>query len=69
MKRLQELLQGNCPSYLTPLFWLHGEEEAVLRHMIGQMNENGVGEFVVESRPHPDFLGESWWHEDRKSVV
>ncbi len=63
MKKLQELLQGNCPSYLTPLFWLHGEEEAVLRHMIGQMNENGVGEFVVESRPHPDFLGESWWRD------
>lgn len=63
MKRLQELLHGTGPSYLTPLFWLHGEDEETLRHMIGQMHENGIGEFVVESRPHPDFLGDPWWHD------
>lgn len=63
MIKLNELLLGHCPSYLTPLFWLHGEEEAVLRHMIGQMQENGIGEFVVESRPHPDFLGDRWWQD------
>lgn len=61
MKRLYELLSGNQPSYLTPLFWTHGEDEQVMRHMIGQMHENGIGEFVVESRPHPDFLGDQWW--------
>lgn len=63
MKRLYELLRGECPSYLIPLFWLHGENEDILRHMIAQMHKNGVGAFVVESRPHPDFLGEQWWHD------
>jgi len=63
MKRLQELLKGNAPGYLTPLFWTHGEDETVMRHLIGQMHENGIDEFVLESRPHPDFLGEGWWHD------
>ena len=63
MKRLNDLIHGNHPGYLTPLFWTHGEDEQVLRHMIMQMNENGIDEFVVESRPHPDFLGDQWWHD------
>ena len=63
MKRLQELLRGDAPGYLTPLFWTHGEDETVMRHMIGQMHENGIDEFVLESRPHPDFLGDGWWHD------
>ncbi len=63
MKRLQELLQGDCPGYLTPLLWTHGEEESVMRHLIGQLQVNGIDEFVLESRPHPDFLGDQWWHD------
>ena len=27
------------------------------------MHENGIGGFIVESRPHPDYLGEKWWHD------
>lgn len=29
------------------------------------MAENGVGAFIVESRPHPDFLGQKWWDDLR----
>ncbi len=63
MKRLQELFRGDFPGYLTPLCWTHGEDESVMRHLIGQMNENGINEFVLESRPHPDFLGDQWWRD------
>ncbi len=63
MERLNALLRKENPSYLTPLFWVHGEDEALLREMVGHMNDNGVGEFVIESRPHPDFLGERWWQD------
>ncbi len=63
MERLKSLLRKENPSYLTPLFWVHGEDEALLREMVGHMNDNGVGEFVIESRPHPDFLGERWWQD------
>ena len=63
MKRLQDAIRGSNPGYLIPLCWTHGEDESVMRHLIGQMNENGIDEFVLESRPHPDFLGEQWWHD------
>ncbi|MDR0730265.1 MAG: hypothetical protein LBF63_01255 [Treponema sp.] len=47
--------------YLVPLFWQCGESEERIRNEITQMFNKGIGGFVVESRPHPDFLGESWW--------
>lgn len=62
MGRFEATLNNKeVPSYITPLFWQHGESEEVLRNEIRQMNENGIGSFIVESRPHPDFLGELWW--------
>ncbi len=63
MKRLSEVVNRTAPGYLIPLFWIRGEEESVLRHMIGQMHDGGIEEFVVESRPHPDYLGERWWRD------
>lgn len=48
-------------SYLCPLFWQHHESEETLRREIQQMHENGVGGFIVESRPHPHYLEDEWW--------
>ncbi len=63
MKRFDETMDNAFPGYLIPLFWVRGEDEALLRHMIGQMYDGGIREFVVESRPHPDFLGKKWWQD------
>ncbi|MHB1485822.1 MAG: glycosylhydrolase-like jelly roll fold domain-containing protein [Saccharofermentanales bacterium] len=52
---------GNVKSHITPLFWQHGEGEDILRDEIRKMNGNGIGSFIVESRPHPDYLGAKWW--------
>ncbi len=48
---------------LYPLFWQHGEKEEDLREEIGKMQEGGIGGFIVESRPHPDFLSYGWWRD------
>ena len=50
-------------SYLRPLFWQHGESKEALVEEIRQMHENGVGGFIVEARPHPDFLSYGWWRD------
>ena len=47
--------------YLIPLFWQCGESGERIRNEITQMCNKGIGGFVVESRPHPDFLGYAWW--------
>src|SRR5690625_3417719 len=52
------------PRSLFPLFWLHGSEEEtekVIRQEIQKMDEGGCGGFIIESRPHEDYLGERWW--------
>ena len=62
MNRLKSVYYSkDFPSYLTPLFWQHGEDESTLREEIRQMHENGIGGFVVEARPHNNFLGDKWW--------
>ena len=59
--RLHSLLAGECPNYIFPYFWQHGEDEATLRHYMHVIRASNIHAVCVESRPHPDFLGEKWW--------
>lgn len=47
--------------YLNPLFWQRNDAPEALREEMARMKENGINDFVVEPRPHPDYLGEGWW--------
>jgi hypothetical protein len=68
LKKLSEVLENKHDNYIFPLFWLHGEDENILRMYIKKMYEVGIKGFVVESRPHPDFLGKKWW-EDMDIII
>ena len=59
--RLYEVLKGQEENYLLPFFWVHGETKEVIGEYIEKMYEAGCRAFCVESRPHPDFLGDGWW--------
>ncbi|MEZ2715127.1 glycoside hydrolase [Niallia circulans] len=61
MKRVKEVLDNKNDNYILPFFWLHGEDNDILRDYVKKIYESGIKAFIVESRPHPDFLGESWW--------
>lgn len=61
MNRLQEVLENKEKNYILPFFWQHGEEEEVLREYIGAIQDANIGAMCVESRPHPDYVGEKWW--------
>ncbi|WP_394523468.1 glycosyl hydrolase [Lacrimispora sp. JR3] len=63
MKRLNEVLNGNTDNYILPFLWLHGEEESVLRETVEKIHDSGIRAFCVEARPHPDFLGKTWWRD------
>lgn len=57
---------ANPPRSLYPLLWLHGDEretEAVIRAEIAAMDDGGSGGFIIESRPHSDYLGDRWWRD------
>ncbi|WP_161980190.1 glycosylhydrolase-like jelly roll fold domain-containing protein [Streptococcus sp. S784/96/1] len=46
---------------LFPFFWQHGEEEEVLVEYVEKIYQTGMQAICVESRPHPDFVGDKWW--------
>ncbi len=62
----ERFVSDEPPRSLFPLLWLHGapeETEEALRREIRAMEEGGCGGFVIESRPHADYLGEGWWRD------
>ena len=61
--RIREVLERKSGNYLLPFFWQHGESEAVLREEMARIHEAAIGAVCVESRPHPDFCGPTWWQD------
>ncbi|MGI6707238.1 MAG: glycosylhydrolase-like jelly roll fold domain-containing protein [Clostridia bacterium] len=60
---LKKVLRNDVSNHMLPFFWQHGEDEEILREVIGKIHDAGIGALCVESRPHPDFLGEKWWRD------
>ncbi|HFI0695588.1 TPA: glycosylhydrolase-like jelly roll fold domain-containing protein [Streptococcus suis] len=48
-------------NHLFPFFWQHGEEEDILVDYVEKIYNSGMKALCIESRPHPDFVGEKWW--------
>ena len=55
-------------NHFYPFFWQHGEDEQVLREYVEKIYESGMRGVCIESRPHPDFLGDKWW-EDLNVII
>ncbi len=62
-KNIQALLSGQTENHVFPFLWQHGEDEAMLRKMVGVIHQAGCAALCVESRPHPDFCGPLWWRD------
>ncbi len=62
-KRVTKLLKNRGGNYIFPFFWQHGESEDVLRRYMDVIDKSNIKAVCVESRPHPDFCGEQWWHD------
>lgn len=65
MKKIRESIEGRFENHIYPFFWQHGESEKVLREYMGKIDESGCKAVCVESRPHPEFVGEKWWKDMR----
>ena len=61
MKRLETLLQGECTSHILPFLWMKGEDNDTIGRELDRIEECGIREVCLESRPHPDFCGPGWW--------
>lgn len=63
MTRLTDVLENKMDNYIFPFLWLHGEDKQTLLNNIHKIYNSGIKAFCLESRPHPDFLGDSWWRD------
>lgn len=62
-QRLAQIMAGTVMPHIFPFLWLHGEEERTLREYMGAIYDCNIRAVCLESRPHPDFLGDGWWHD------
>lgn len=49
--------------HIMPFLWVHGEDEATYRKMVGVINNANIQAFCVEARPHDGFCQDPWWHD------
>ncbi|BCJ92806.1 hypothetical protein acsn021_03750 [Anaerocolumna cellulosilytica] len=61
MHNIERVRQGEADNYFYPFFWQHGEKEEILREYVNKIAGCGMKAVCIESRPHPDFVGEKWW--------
>lgn len=48
-------------NYIFPFLWMHGEDAQILRKYMQVIHDSNIGAVCVESRPHPDYVGDGWW--------
>ncbi len=60
-----EAALGAPDCHSIPFYWQHGAEKRTvsIREKMKQIHADGVRAVCVESRPHPDFVGEEWWRD------
>lgn len=62
-KKLYEALNGNEDNYLLPFYWQRGDHTETIPQEMQMIYDSGCRAVCVESRPHPDFAGDSWWRD------
>ncbi|MBQ9611272.1 MAG: glycoside hydrolase family 2 [Lachnospiraceae bacterium] len=50
-------------NHIFPFLWMRGETEEVLHTEMEKIYEAGIRAVCLEARPHPDYVGEGWWHD------
>ena len=61
IKSLQNVLENKGGNYIFPFLWMKGESQEVIGEELDRIYDCGIRAVCIESRPHPDFLGEGWW--------
>lgn len=60
---LNDVLQNRPANYLLPFYWQHGNHYERIVEQMDRIESTGARALCVESRPHEDFGGETWWRD------
>ena len=47
--------------HIAPLFWLKGEDDAVLLDAMAELKKSGINDCILEARPFPGWLEKKWF--------
>lgn len=61
--RLHDVLNATSDNYILPFYWMRGESKELLLEGMQRIYDCGIRAVCLEARPHPDFVGEKWWHD------
>jgi hypothetical protein len=61
--RLNDVLNNKENNYLLPFYWQRGDHYETIPKEIERIYNSGCRALCVESRPHKDFVGETWWRD------
>ena len=62
-QRLSDVLNNEEANYMLPFYWQHGDHYETIPAEVERIYNSGARAFCVESRPHKDFVGETWWRD------
>ena len=62
-QKLWDVLHHQEGNYLLPFYWQHGNHFDTIPQEIERIAQSGCRAMCVESRPHKDFCGETWWRD------
>lgn len=60
-KLYERVLAGDYENHVLPFLWQKGESQEVIGEYLEKIAACDIREVCLESRPHPDFMGEGWW--------
>lgn len=63
MNNINDVIKYKINNSNFPFLWLHHESKEKLKRTIDSIYDSGIRGFCIESRPHPDFLGKTWWED------
>ena len=58
-----DVLKGKEDNYMLPFYWQHGDHYEKIPEQVESIFRSGCRALCVESRPHKDFCGETWWRD------
>lgn len=62
-KKLLDVLNSREENYVFPFYWQHGNHTERIPEQVRRIRSSGARALCVESRPHGDFCGETWWRD------
>ena len=62
-RKIRDILNGREENYIFPFYWQRGDHTHLIPEQMKRIYSSGCRAVCVESRPHPDFCGESWWRD------